>query len=128
MDNQERIIQYRFTAYLMESIKNHKTKYVRKKEIRQQIETLVGDFNEILTDLPVNNESNSLAPENAAFEKALEKIKARDMQILVLHLLEKYSLKEISVLLDINYNTVTSSYSRAVKKIRSEMGDDNHEF
>lgn len=119
---------YLLSAYLMESIKNYKSKYIQKKELRQQIETLVGDFNEILPERVANYTDDDLDLQNTAFEKVLEKIKERDVRILILHLLENYSLKEISALLEINYSTALSIFNRTKKKIKSEMGDDKNEF
>ena len=52
-----------------------------------------------------------------AIREGIEKLKDTYRIILSLHLLEGYDHKEISEILDINYNAVRTRYSRARKKL-----------
>jgi RNA polymerase sigma factor (sigma-70 family) len=120
MDDRDRIIRYRFTAYLIEAVKNRKAKYLVKRAALRVFEILYDDLNELHGALPEHHTEGDPLDRyivNADLREAFKRINTRDLRVFMMHAVEGYSLREISSNMDIKYNTVLSIFNRTKKKI-----------
>lgn len=115
----EKIIRYRFTAYLKKSIQVCKSKYRKKTNyIRKSELPLDGYYKEVIDNI------NSPSKESEKFEIQVffnDTMPERDKKILIMHIIDGFTLKEISEILNINYDTVRKSYYRNKKKIKEKF-------
>ena len=103
--------------YLVKSSQNICIDYMRKNKICYEYnEEYINNYNE-------NNEIVLYDEVMELLEKYLSK---DEIQIILLHHLDGYSLKEISNRLNKPYSTIVSKYDRAIKKFKKEVNKDEN--
>lgn len=118
-------VKYRFTAYLAKSIKRAKAKYLKKKQFIETVEISMEHPKYLLEAEDFNfDEIFPLEMNNYKLQQALETLSEAEFDILYKHVVEKFSLKEISELLGMGYSATRQSYRRSLHKLKSFMGAD----
>lgn len=95
-------------SYLTSTAKNISLNYLRKK----QKET---EFDE---NLYIINEKNTNPSYQEIIAYLLKYLNDEELKIMLLHLVDDYTFKEISERLNLKENTVKSIYFRALKKLK----------
>ena len=123
MKNADDIIKFRFTAYLVTSVQNHK-RYLEKIDIKKSKEVLSENLDNIASAFDIDEYSYlfKLAEfSDPHVQVAFDRLKEKELQVIILHVIEGLSIKEISEMLGLKYKTAHSIYSRAMDKIRDEV-------
>lgn len=123
------VLQNQFTAYLMTAIKRRKISYQMKKSKQLQSEISLDAENQLL---PISNESDLLGNfslldqiESSQLQRALSQLKERDLQILLMKVLEEQSFSEIADTVGLGYKGTAAVYYRLIQKLKKELrGDD----
>lgn len=120
----EEICQNQFTAYIILAAKRTKWAYVRRIAREEEKQLLLKKKLEAKSrqTKEVTFPSNGIF-KNQRLEDALEKLSKREQCVIIWYLLEAQSFKEIGETLHISSKGAASVYYRALKKIRTEMGD-----
>lgn len=126
---EDNITQNQFTAYLMTAIRRKKITYLQVLAKQEQHEIIM-DFTE---NFPGDAEGaefleaqapTSFSLENAALERALERMEARERLILLARVLDEQDFESLAAELGLTYKGVTSAYYRLIRKIKKELGGD----
>ena len=119
------ILQNRFTAYFVKALRHRKIQYLRAWEKQRQTEHALEitdyapDFAispDILDGLPVLDQI-----ENECLRRSLGHLKERERHILFSKALGNNTFVEISEELGIDYQAVTTTYYRTIKKARKNL-------
>lgn len=104
---EEAALRYAYTTL------RHRLHRVRaQQEQRQRSESVWGQEHPLLTADDATEEECRLV------EKALQQLPPEEADIVVLHLWENMSFKDIAALLDLNRNTVATRYRKALSALR----------
>lgn len=96
----------------LDSIKRRRNRFIEQSETHHQI--------------PSNNESTQKRLENQdLIQIALDVLKAEERSVVVLRLMEGYSIKETAEIVGIKEGTVMSKLSRALKKMQAVLDNLN---
>lgn len=116
-----------FTAYLLTAITNARITYLRKRSDilahESSFETmergsLLGHEPDLLEALAVVEQI-----QDDALLAALRRIRARDLHIVISKIVNCRSLHEIGGDLGLSYNTVSTAYHRAMRRIRKGFAE-----
>lgn len=124
-------VQNQFTAYLLTSIHNSKTNYLKKQALLRSIEVpLEQDRSPYV--FPIKTDFFSSLPwlqqmDNRRLFTALKSLSSRDRHILFSKVLDERTISEIANELGISYGAVAMSYHRAILHLRSTIGDEKSE-
>lgn len=123
--------QNQFTAYLVVAVRNHRSNYLkrvfknRNQEVQIGIELSQFPSSESATQEP---EDYMQIIEDTRLWNALHQMKPRDRYILFSRVLDEKAFGQIAAELNLPYGTVTMSYHRTIKKLRSAMeGEDKQD-
>lgn len=106
----EAALRYAYTTL------RHRLHRVRaQQEQRQRSESAWGREHPLLTADDATEEECRLV------EKALQQLPSEEADIVVLHLWENMSFKDIAALLDLNRNTVAARYRKALSTLRHTL-------
>lgn len=118
-------VQYRFTAYLMKSIKNERTRYCEKQEERTSLEVV---FEEERLDLAgyeqdfIHSSSDTdFMFENEQLAEIVSRLKEKDQTILRWKFVFRLKHNEMAARLGISKEAMDKRYQRLINKIREEM-------
>lgn len=126
---EDNITQNQFTAYLLTAIRRKKITYLQVLAKLEQHEVAT-DFTEDYPGTPERLElmelwgQGSFPLENAALERALERMEAREKLILLARVLDEQDFESLAAELGLTYKGVTSAYYRLIRKIKKELGGD----
>lgn len=118
-------VQYRFTAYLMTSIKNERTRYCRKLDERTSHELLLDEGKQ--EQIPYEEDFLHTANEyefifeNDKLSVIMESLKQQDQQILKWKFIFRLRHSEIAQRLGISKSAMDKRYQRLINKIREEL-------
>lgn len=118
-------VQYRFTAYLMTSIKNERARYCRKVEERTSHELQYDESKQELAAyepdfLHTTNEYDFIF-ENDKLSVIVDSLKQQDQQILKWKFILHLRHSEIAQRLGISKPAMDKRYQRLINKIREEL-------
>ncbi len=106
-------VQSSVKYYLLNSAKNNAINYLRRKKPTASVENL--------TIVSLVDE------EGIVFKQALEKMQRvlnkTQVEIVLLHAVDGYKFREIAKMLGLKLATVITIYQRAIKKLKTFMGD-----
>ncbi len=125
----DNLLQNRFTAYVREALLNNQITYTRKqsklhgKECTDSFLKTCGEDTaaDIVFETTYADELDVI--ENLTLLSALHSISDKDMTIIKLHVIYEYSYKEIACIMGMTLTAVRSRYSRAIQRIRKRMED-----
>ena len=129
-------LQNRFTAYLVTSVRRKKNEIIKARMKRQEHEGCM-DIEEYfyalsVSDLPLENlvcevpgSFKDVYFENEKLEHALRKLSERDRYVLFAKAMAERSFEELAAELGISYKGIAAAYSRAIKKLKKELEEDN---
>lgn len=117
--------------YLVVAVRNHRSNYLkrvfknRNQEVQIGIELSQFPSSESATQEP---EDYMQIIEDTRLWNALHQMKPRDRYILFSRVLDEKAFGQIAAELNLPYGTVTMSYHRTIKKLRSAMeGEDKQD-
>lgn len=120
----EEICQNQFTAYVLLAAQRTRWAYVRRSVREEEKQILLKEK----LEKKGRQAEKVMFPSNGIFknqrlEDALEKLSRRERCIIIWYMMEAQSFKEIGETLHMSPKGAASIYYRALKKIRTEMGD-----
>lgn len=118
-------VQYRFTAYLMTSIKNERIRYCKKLDERMRYELQFDENNQEAISyeqefLHIANEYDFVF-ENDNLSVIMESLKPQERQILKWKFVLRLRHSEIAQRLGISKPALDKRYQRLINKIREEF-------
>lgn len=123
--NEDDILQNRFTAYLLSAVTRRKAKYI-DDIIREQKISLLTD--EAATDRRSNLEYTAFqgnadltAIQNEKLFLALTRLSDRERYVLFSRVLDEKGIDELALALGLSYKGVAAIYYRAIQKIKKTM-------
>ncbi|MFI3326666.1 MAG: hypothetical protein R3Y35_10925 [Clostridia bacterium] len=128
----DNILQGEFTKYVVKSIKREKWRYIQKQNQILNHESYLEDENYIVTQSRGIHEdvdaSFFITPENfddianlLSHDKLLYtyiNLSEKEKKILFLKVFKEFTFKEISNILDLDFNVVQTTYYRVIEKFR----------
>lgn len=114
----------RFEAWYMSILRNECNRYYREKHKNELLLEKIYSVTEVTTvDYSINDFENTMD-----FHQYLNKFKAIDREIVLLHYQCNYPIKDVSLILGINENTIKSKLKRCKDKLNENKKDgDLHE-
>lgn len=123
--DEEEILQNRFTAYITSAVQRHRAAYIQKVRRYQQEISLI---DAMLEDIPVNMEEEAMADipllmklENDSLTHAMVQLSDREQYVFMTRVLEKRSFESLAQELGLSYKGVSAIYYRAIQKIKKHM-------
>ena len=121
------ILQNCFTAYLVVAVRRKRVQYLRARNQRRYMEELSDPLTDYRllqmedTDTVSCNLSFLEQIESKELIVALRQMKEQEFFILTMRVLENLSFREIAERTNLNINTVSAIYYRALKKLRKQI-------
>ena len=118
-------VQYRFTAYLRNAIRNRKINYLYRKKKLITVDFPVENY-EIPAETP--DEYITRLAEYEAVQVALRMIRERERYVLLARIIDGKEFGTIGKELGIGYKGAAAVFYRTLEKLRRILGGDNSEF
>lgn len=121
--NKRREIQitHSIRAYLFTAVKFQTLNYIKSEKVKRNYAASYGAFKKILFDNS-NEENIHLADLKNLVENEVSKLPEKCQQIFRMSRNEHHSIKNIADLLNISHKTVENQLSKALKQLRSSLG------
>lgn len=114
-------ITHSIRAYLFTAVKFQTLNYIKSEKVKRNYAASYGAFKKILFDNS-NEENIHLADLKSLVENEVAKLPEKCQQIFRLSRNEHQSVKNIADLLNISHKTVENQLSKALKQLRSSLG------
>lgn len=114
-------ITHSIRAYLFTAVKFQTLNYIKSEKVKRNYAASYGAFKKILFDNS-NEENIHLADLKNLVENEVSKLPEKCQQIFRLSRNEHHSVKNIADLLNISHKTVENQLSKALKQLRSSLG------
>lgn len=114
-------ITHSIRAYLFTAVKFQTLNYIKSEKLKRNYAASYGDFKKILFDNS-NEENIHLADLKNLVENEVSKLPEKCQQIFRMSRNEHHSIKNIADLLNISHKTVENQLSKALKQLRSSLG------
>lgn len=114
-------ITHSIRAYLFTAVKFQTLNYIKSEKVKRNYAASYGTFKKILFDNS-NEENIHLADLKNLVENEVAKLPEKCQQIFRLSRNEHQSVKNIADLLNISHKTVENQLSKALKQLRSSLG------
>lgn len=130
--NEDEILQNRFTAYLSMAIRRQRKEYILHSIRQKRIEKLLGELADIQKCDFTREEWNELPLlmrlENESLLYALKGLTERERYVLLARILDERSFEEIASRMGMSYKGAATVYYRALQKIRNRMKEVDDEL
>ena len=120
------ILQNQFTAYLVKAVRRRRARYLHSKIVQAKCEIPL-NVNSPHPALRVEQDLTVNLPLLSQFENehlalGMEKLNDRELRIVTMKVLEKRSLQEIADEFHSKRAAISTTYYRALQKLKAELG------
>ena len=115
-------------SWLFSIAKNEINKYYRKHPLAITLEDFHSNSEEMPSSYHLQKDISDLLQQiedTASIRSAINRLETKYQQVILLHYYEDVSLKEISKLLNVNYNTIKTLHKRALIQLKKQLLAEN---